>query len=637
MNARILIIFASVLGLLGLAVVRAEQEKSVLELIEPSAISNTEVTPYLFSIPAPRGRILDRNGVVLAGNQVATRFGLLLPEVEGETAGSFAREVLAQVGALPAELRSHVVSLSVEDLMRHFEHRRRLPVPLIEPLTKEQDGAAFATAEEMGLVARKVYLRHYPQGKTAVHLLGYLQKDGVYDHGPVAQKEPLFQAYQGAAGLEKTLEATLRGEEGLILETWTSAKGRTAVDLLQAPQPGHDVVLTLDWPTQRLLESALRRKGRSGSAVFTDAVSGEILASASYPEFDPRSFVPGINTTDFQKLVKDKRKPLYHRTTGAAYPPGSIFKVVPALAALTTGQLRADERIECFTRTEIGGRLFDNWSDDEEGWFDVRGALVRSHNSFFYQVAQRCHGRHLLQVARQLGAGRAPDLALEQVASGSLPSQLVGEQDRANYSIGQGDVALSPLQAARMMSSLATMRQPARPHIFMQKQDSETNRIFDRSYHRKSGRLSIRKSALHYVRNGLYGVVNHKFGTGALAYLPNIPVTGKTGTAQWINRGEEAYVGWFAGFVHNSSPPVAFAVAMEGAPHEKIFGGREAAPVAKQVLKGIFAKNSGSYVKAPAEGRRVRKLTRALRTANPSGIAKAEVVDLEQLAQERGY
>ncbi len=553
--------------------------------------SQTNEHPFLFSLPAPRGRILDRNGEVLANSKVVYRASLAVPLEEGETADSFAAEVLARATALQGTI-PELAPPSAEAIRSHFEHRRLLPITLANTLSENgrSVAAGLDDGERRGLRVQPWWVRHYPSGPVAAHTLGYVTRTGPPLAGPLHEGELLWPEVEGRAGLEAWFNKSLTGEAGTLSVTLGEEGDVVREEVAVVATPGADVVTALDIRLQKVAEGALESSGHAGAIVVIDPVSGDIVAMASRPTFDPASFVPAISEADFARLEGDPGKPLFPRAVAGEYPPGSVFKPVMALGAMDRGAVNAYTTYAVGPYLEIDGRRFHNWSDDDNGLYDLKAALVRSQNTWFFQAAIDTGDGPILWAARQLGYAEAPKIPLPSVAAGLLPEKVPSSQGLANLAIGQGDVLASPLQVALSMAGIANGNYLPRPRLVIDVQSGGGAVLREAPVARRN-LLGFYTNSLRAVHSGLQGVVNHAQGTAKAARLAAPTVFGKTGTAQWKGAGgaAESSVAWFAGFVKECAPPLAFVVMLEGEPGEKIFGGSAAAPVAGRFLETVFA------------------------------------------------
>lgn len=547
----------------------------------PGTGSRADVKPFYFAVPAPRGQILDRKGRPLAQNTTARRLQLTVPAAQRstlETYTAWLEKTLAELSmVLPAARMP-----DAEQLKRHYEDRRELPVTVSDVLPDE---VVFDPKKHPHANVRTEYVRHYPQGDMAAHLLGYVSSDGSPPTGPVLRGEPLWQRTGGAAGLEAAFNKQLTGADGTLCVMMSDAGTVAYEQVFIAPEGGRDVVTTLNLDTQQAAENALNQSGKRGAIVIVDAFTGDIRAMASSPRFDPNAFARGISSSDFAALTQNIDGPLFDRAVQGSYPPGSVFKPIVVMAGLRAATVDAFREFECGPTLMIDGREFDNWSKDDHGRFNARAAIIRSCNTYFYQSAMVTRDMPILYMAREFGFGTSPVLPLK-TSAGSLPKRAPSNHDLANLSIGQGVTEASPLQMAMAMATIANGACRPRPRLVMQTQ-SQTGQVGDVISPCREALIPVSDVDLETVRHAMFGVVNHVNGTGKAARLKNVPVHGKTGTAQWVLRGEKANVVWFAGYV-GTNPPLAFAVTIEGNASEGgLSGGGTAAPVIAKVLRDI--------------------------------------------------
>jgi penicillin-binding protein 2 len=585
-----------VMGGLMLSSLSLRGEEPSKPVFVPGTGSRTDVKPFYFAIPAPRGQILDRKGRPLAQNTVVHRLQFTVPLEQRGTLETFTAWLEQEIAASKADLPAARMP-DAEQLKRHYESRRELPVTVSDALKQEP---TLDPKKHPHANVRTEYERFYPQGNMAAHLLGYIAADGAPPVGPVQRSEPLWQRTKGAVGLEAAYHKQLTGTDGTLCVMMADAGTIAYEQVFVPPQAGRDVVTTLNLDTQRSAENALDHCGHRSAMVIVDSSTGDIRAMASHPRFNPNAFAGGISSDDFTKLSQDIEGPLFDRAVQGTYPPGSVFKPMVVLAGLRAGTVDAQREFECGPTLMIDGREFDNWSKDDAGFFNARAALVRSCNTYFYQSAMVTRDMPILYMAHEFGFGVAPVLPVK-TAAGSLPRNAPSNGDLANLSIGQGVTEASPLQVAMAMSTLANGTCRPRPRLVMQTQ-SQSGHIGDVAMPCREAIMPVSQTDLETVRNAMYSVVNHVNGTGKAARLRKIAVYGKTGTAQWVLRGAKANVVWFAGFL-DTQPPLAFAVMIEGNAGEGgLSGGGTAAPVITKVLRDIEAKPAAhgvSYANTP--------------------------------------
>lgn len=547
----------------------------------PGAGSRTDVKPFYFAIPAPRGQILDRKGRPLAQNITVRYLQLTVPAAHRSSLESYT----AWLEKTLAELGQEVPAARMPDagrLKRHYADRRELPLTVSDALPAEM---VVDVKKHPNASVRTVYARHYPHGNMAAHLLGYVSAEGAPPAGPILRGEPLWQRTGGAAGLEAAFNKQLTGTDGTHCVMMSEAGAVAHEQVFVAPVGGRDVVTTLNLDTQLAAEAALDQSGKRGAVVIVDAFTGDIRAMASHPRFDPNAFARGISSGDFAALTENIDGPLFDRAVQGSYPPGSVFKPIVVMAGMRAGTVDAFREFECGPTLMIDGREFDNWSKDDRGLFNARAALIRSCNTYFYQSAMVTRDIPILYIAHEFGLGQAPVLPLK-ASAGLLPRRAPSNHDLANLSIGQGVTEASPLQVAMMMATLANGACRPRPRLVMQTQ-SQSGQVGDVTSPAREALIPVGDADLETVRRAMFGVVNHVNGTGKAARLKHVPVYGKTGTAQWVLRGEKANVVWFAGYA-GTTPPLAFAVTIEGnAGQSGLSGGSTAAPVVAKVLRDI--------------------------------------------------
>ena len=554
---------------------------------QPTLLTATDARTFTFSIPAPRGLITDREGAVFADSEVVHYVGVLLP-FDGTDALAAALEAADQVRntlGLPTPIPKD------EDIAAHLENRRWFPYRLSPQPLRGDDAAALS--ENSNLVLEPVYLRRYPQGSIAGHIIGYVGKEAPLPNGEIVEKELLFEEYVGRAGLEKRFDSILRGTPGLVNFIFDETGKQVEKTVLRAPIPGSTVVTTLSLPMQKAAEASLSSKVERGSIVIADALFGDLYVLATQPRFDPNAFVPNISSKKFQGLRDDPDAPLFNRAISAAYPPGSVFKPIVACGLLNGGFVTPATVYDGTPELTIAGRPFKNWNKKPEGMLDVVGAMARSTNTWFYQAALDTGALPILRAAHIFGYGDPVDLGLGGEASGNLPpGRYLSPHALANTSIGQGQVLASPLQVTMGTAAIANRSQLPQPGIVLQIQDPQ-NRVL-KSFQRGPVRLiPFSDSTLDAVRAGMDAVVNDERGTAQAAKTDSVRIAGKTGTAQWTPKnGKPRWLGWFTGFTFVENPQLAFTAVYESDPGVNVSSGTVAAPMVTSVIDKIYASPS---------------------------------------------
>lgn len=544
-------------------------------------------------IPPPRGLILDREGEALANNRVAYHLAINYGQFEvadREFVVGWARKRLDEA----AKQVQGVLPFSDEDLWQHYRHRRWLPL-IISGFLKDAEVKKLEGKAGVGLILFPVYARNYPEGALASHIVGYTGSIGKLPTGPINQNEPLFEEVEGRAGLEKLFNEALSGVAGRKRLLFDSDGSKLLEEQTLRPRPGGTVVTTLNLRWQKLAESVLEKGCERGAFVVIDIATGEVLVMASRPGFDLNSFIPGISEQAFQALQDDPSRPLFSRAFQGAYPPASSFKPIVALAALNAGTVGENTLINSPASITLGNHTFRNWTTVPEGSINVKRAIARSCNTWFYQVGIRVGPTAFLGLARQLGYGSATGLPLIGEASGLVPTnewmlknerRRILDGDTANLSIGQGVLLASPLQVAQGMAGIGHGSALPKLQLIRQVQNINGGVVSANDPERKNW-LGVDPTAAEVVRAGMRDVVNGGGGTGHSASLSYTELCGKTGTAQWGPPSKNQRLAWFAGFLPYANPRYAFAVLYEGKPNQTVSGGRMAAPMVKTFFETL--------------------------------------------------
>ncbi len=556
-------------------------------------ITRKDARTITLKIPAPRGMIVDREGEPLAQNQVAYQVALQFLQFENADRDFVVNWARARLGALQTLIKN-VTPKTDDELYDHYRHRRWLPL-LVSGQIGEKEAREIETRLTSGLALTPLYRRFYPHGELAAHIIGYSGSVGKLPTGPINFNEPLWEESEGRAGLEKLFDRELTGDPGMKKLLFDESGNKLLEEQVKRPRPGGTLVTTLDLDWQLLAEKTLRAGCKRGAFVVLDVVTGEVLVMASRPAFDLNRFIPGINDTDFKALNEDPSTPLYGRAFQSAYPPASSYKPVVALAALNNGVVSENSTIYCPAAIAIGNHVFNNWTKIPEGSIDVKRAIARSCNTWFYQVGIRTGPSVFLGLSRRLGFGERSGLPLIGENPGLVPSdewmlkyekRRILDGDTANMSIGQGSLLATPLQVAQAMAGIANGGALPKLQLVRQVQDTR-GRVIQAPIPERKYWLGVDPSAVDIVRKGMSDVVNGGGGTGRSASLSYTTLCGKTGTAQWGPPSKNQRLAWFAGFLPEDNPRYAFAVLYEGRPNEKVSGGRMAAPMVKKFFEGI--------------------------------------------------
>jgi len=560
---------------------------------EGSILTRKDARTITLKIPAPRGQIVDRNGEPFAQNEVAYQVALQFEQfqdVDRDYVVDWARSRMDRLNGLVDVLYEK----TDEELYDHYRHRRWLPLYLSGQMSAEE-AAKIEPKLGSGLVLSPVYRRMYPHDGLAAHIVGYAGSVGKLPTGPINFNEPLWEESEGRAGFEKIFNRELTGEDGRKRLLFDENGNKLLEEQVSRPRPGGTVVTTLNLKWQKLAEKVLANGCERGAFVVIDAVTGEVLVMASRPTFDLNRFIPGISTDEFKALQENPGNPLFGRAFQSAYPPASAFKPVVALAALGNGTVNEYTEVYSPAAITIGNHNFRNWSKTPEGLINVKRAIARSCNTWFYQVGIDTGPSVFLGLARRLGMGDKSGLPLIGETPGLVPTnewmlknekRRILDGDTANMSIGQGSLLASPLQVAQMMAGIGNGGALPKLSLVSQVQD-EHGRVVKAMVPEPRNWLGVDEKSVEIVREGMRDVVEKGYGTGRGGGLSYTSLAGKTGTAQWGPPSKNQRLAWFAGFLPYDNPRYAFAVLYEGKPGEKVSGGRKAAPMVRSFFEPL--------------------------------------------------
>ena len=643
------------LGALSVSASPAQELASLPQTTAPggsasdaSIFTRKDARTITLSIPAPRGPILDRNGVPIAQNRVAWQLGLQYEQFEKADRAfviEWGRSRLARAKALvPA-----VLEPTDDELWNHYRERRWLPL-LITSHIGESERKKIEPALSKGLILHPVYQRYYPGGASAAHIVGYTGSVGKLPTGPINFNEPMWEESEGRAGFERLFNQELTGQPGMKKMLYDEHGRELLKEQVKRPRPGGALVTTLNAEWQKHAEKVLAQKSRRGAFVLIDVNTGEVLVMASRPSFDLNGFIPGISDKDFKALNADPGKPLVGRAFQSAYPPGSSFKPFVALTALNNGEVDEHTGIYCAGAITLGGHTFHNHNKKAAGSINVKQALATSNNIWFGQIGMRLGAPAFLSTARQFGFGNPSGLPLDGERAGLVPTteymqkvhnRRFKDGDDFNLSIGQGSLEVTPLQVAQAMAGIANGGVLPKLHLVMQVQDPY-GRVIKQAVPERRNWLGIKDDAIRVVREGMRDVVDH--GTGRSAGVSFTELCGKTGTAQWNG---SANLAWFGGFLPYEEPRFAFAAVYEGRPGENPSGGKNAAPIVHSFFEPLKDEFKEIVAPAPKAVQIVEETGRPAGEGLPAGegttpeepqegVLRAQPVDLLEVGEASG-
>jgi len=568
----------------------APEEETIIPTFETQKLART----YILDVPAPRGQITDRNGAPLAQNRLSYNLVINFPtplDFSDAQALNFAKEKIDYAG----KLIGRRLRISDDAILRHYRNRGIMPLEIAQNLS-QQEYEKVKGDLPAGMMVRPIYVRTYPNGKVAGQIVGYTGKTGRNPDGIVDNHETLWPETEGREGLEQTFNAMLTGKHGEYKLTFDKDGRKTSEKLVTPPEPGYNVVTTIDLRLQQLAEKALEAKAKRGAMVIIDPNNGDILALASWPTYDPNLFVPSISAEQLKMLQDDPNIPLLPRAYRSSYPPGSTFKVAVGIAALEAHAVYPDDQYQCVPAIQVGNVTFHNWKKSDRGALNFVQALTESCDTWFYQVGIKTGAAPIIDWALKLGFGAKCGIPLRGEAEGRIPNdeymkathgRRILNGDIANMSIGQGDIQATPLQMAQAMGIIANGGTVYQTRLVQQVQTFD-NQIVTAYQVRAKRTLDLSSGTLDQVRTGMTDVVNGAGGTAHQASLDNVEVAGKTGTAQWGPKHKERTAAWFSGFLPTDQPKYAFTAVYEGDVGSKVHGGSAAAPMIADVFKEIY-------------------------------------------------
>lgn len=490
---------------------------------------------------SPRGLILDRNGELMASNQTIFRVAIIPQELESLS------EVLSYIAG--------VVDVSVDSLKRTLRREQSfvfVPATIVPRISKE---VALQLEEDRwkypGLFVNPVTVRRYPQEDASAHILGYLSQPTEGELSRLKSYGVLYRQLIGRTGLENLLDSALRGQSGGLLVEVDHRGRQVRVVGERKPQAGNKITLTVDANLQSLIADAFG--DQAGASVVLDPNTGAVIAMVSTPSFEPEAFAVS-DQKKIRSYLIDQKSPLMNRATQGLYQPGSTAKLVTAALALEQGLVKPEETIFCPGHLRIGNRVVHCWNKDGHGAVNLRKAIRESCNVYFMQLGRRLGANRLREGFRSIGFGRRTGWPMEE-AAGNVGRRRFTEGDVVNFSIGQGDLLVTVLQNAIMISAIANGGWLVKPWVVQAVNDDEAAQRQSRS------QLGWGKSTFEAIYPGMRDVVAHKYGTGHRAVSDIVTISGKTGTAQ--THVPDSPHGWFIGFCPSDEPKLAMAIVTE--------------------------------------------------------------------------
>ena len=568
-------------------------------------------------IVAPRGTIVDRNGKVIVENRPGLAVGIRPMDVPA-----------GQMPALESNL-AKVLKMPAGKVQRHLNEQARIGLPYDLVIIKEDVGrnvVSYLLEHDQsfpGVEIQQNYLRDYPDGSLAAQILG-----NVGEISATELKEQRFKGYAagdvvGQAGLEWSYDRWLRGLDG-VAEVEVDAMGRpkahAPVPGGRLPQPGDTLVTTIDAKVQAAAEKALVKgieiahssgdyAANGGAAVVMDVHSGQVLAMASYPTYDPKVWVGGLSTKNYKKLsAKSANYPLLNRPIQEAIAVGSTFKPITAIAALEEGLITPATTILAGSVYASHGQVFKDWNPNGHGWLNLDQAITQSADTYFYPIGYKFYqrGGTLLQDwADRLGMGKPTGVDIPGEVAGRIPTQAWKRQyfstaigkiwepgDSIQLAVGQGYMTATPLQLATAYAAIANGGTIVQPHLGLKIVDQQGQLVSDLAANTSTHKVDVTVGTLDAVRTGLRDAASMPLGTSAPVFAGYpVPVAGKTGTAEVYDASvqENVNYAWYASYAPFNDPKYVVVVMIEKGGH----GGTAAAPAARLIYDQLFGLKGG--------------------------------------------
>ena len=604
--ARVALLVAITLALLGVLVFRLWflqilDSQNYVAQAENNSLRSVEVK-------APRGVIEDRTGRVLVDNRPGLAIGIRPMDVPQGRLPELARR-LAPLVHVPAKTMLKLVARQSWLPYDLVVVRRDAPKSLVDYLLEHDQSFP-------GVEIQQNYLRSYPLGDLAAPVLGYL---GQID--PAQLKQAKFKGYQpddevGQSGVEAAYDQWLQGKDGMTrVEVDALGKPQRVVPGGSLPEPGDNLVLTLDARIQKAAENAIQfgiasahantfTQASAGAAIVMDAHTGALLALASYPTYDPSWFSGGISARHLAELLRPQADdPLVDRATAGQYPTGSTFKAVDTIAGLETGVLDPTTTLDAGATYTNHGLLWHDWNPNGHGVIDLTQAIVQSADTYFYQVGYDFYlrpGSELESWASRLGYGHLTGIDIPGEQPGLVPTpawrrrtytrktdpewqidRLWKPGNSINLAIGQGDLLATPLQVAVSYAAIANGGYLVTPHVGL-RVDSPQGGTLQELQYRKPRALGIAPGYLSFMRNALREAASTPAGTSDAVFgsYP-VAVAGKTGTAQVAGKGDYS---WYASFAPANDPKYVVVVLIEQGGE----GAAAAAPAARVIYNALY-------------------------------------------------
>jgi penicillin-binding protein 2 len=570
----------------------------------------------LQSIDPTRGLIYDRNGNLLVDDRPSFNLTIVLKDAK-----PLERTI---------ENLSKYIDESPEELMEKIRKQKKGAGPYQSILLKKDIGRDLMAVVEThkydlpGISIQFKPIRNYVDGELAAHFIGYLSEINATELASKKYSANRAGDFIGKVGIEKIYESYLRGERG-GKQVEVSALGREFRVLKTVnAKPGKNIYLTLDKALQKKAEKLL--EGKAGAVAAMDPRTGEMLVMASSPAFDPNMFVSGLSVEQWDDLSTNPKRPLGNKVI-QAYAPASVYKIVVAMAGLEEGVIDEETVFNCSGAYFFGDRSFRCWKKGGHGELSLIQALAQSCDVYFYQVGEQLGVDKIAWYATACGLGEATGIDLAHESSGLIPTAAWKKNkynepwqpgETLNIAIGQGYNLVTPLQALSLTAAVGNGGDRYKPQI-IRTIESVEGEVLYQSEPVHLGRLPVSQATLDLVKKGLREVVAGEHGTARkYVHLPEIDISGKTGTAQVVSRKEDETENtegeadgekneeeedvhkdhaWFVAYAPSDQPRIAVTVFVEHGEH-----GSWVSPIAKEIIQAYLGGGEKTDMVAVLDG-----------------------------------
>jgi penicillin-binding protein 2 len=560
-----------------------------------------------YKMPGLRGDILSSDSNVYATTGSEKNLVLGWPAADEATSDAdIVKWMRTRLGEVQQTIGTQI-DISDEDLTNEYHNQRYQPFVVMENLTPDQvKRIESAGLEAHGFGFQTAPLRNYPHGPQLAHVLGYLSRDQQRNRGKYLSGDVIYDRYKGASGLEQVFNQDLTGKDGRFMISTTEEGYARSAAVADPATFGNNVRLAIDSKVQDALESAMAASTNPMKAgVILDVHTGDVVAIASHPTFDPNIFVPSISADEWNSLNSAVYNPLLDRSIHAQYPPGSGFKTVTSIAAMRAGVFDPNWVVHCTGYFDIGNVHMD--LKNEHGDITYMDGFTHSYNTYFITLGLKVGRDILLDTARSLNLGSLTGINLPGELPGFIPDnestkrmhgREFGEGDLANTSIGQGDVLVTPLQMAGVMATIANGGTFYRPRLIKDVEDRTGNVV--KTFEPETLRtVQFDPKWMPVLKAAMINVIDN--GTATVVHRDDMKIAAKTGTAQVGSKEHRRQIAWLSGYLPADNPQYSFSVLVEGRFSDNrndteeggLLGGREAGAIVRDIFAQVYPPPKG--------------------------------------------